>query len=89
MTQETVNVAEAKKRLSELIGRVAFGGEQIVITKRGKPMAKLTPVGQESKHLGEAKGWLEEEDEFFSFVENIIASRERHIPRMLEGRSEK
>ena len=88
MTHETVSMAEAKKRLSELVGRVAFGGEQIVITKRGKPMAKLAPVGQESKHLAEAKGWLEEEDEFFSLVENIVANREKHIPRMLGGQSE-
>lgn len=85
MTHNTVNVAEAKKRLSELLGRVAFGGEQIVITKRGKPMAKLAPVTQESKHLAEASGWLEEEDAFFSLVENIVANREKHIPRMLEG----
>lgn len=88
MTHETVNMAEAKKRLSELVGRVAFGGEQIVITKRGKPMAKLAPVSQESKHLAEARGWLEEEDDFFSLVENIVANREKHIPRMLGGQSE-
>ena len=36
-----VNVAEAKRRLSELIGRVAFGGAPVLITRRGRPMAKL------------------------------------------------
>src|SRR5262245_8693448 len=39
----TVNVAEAKRRLSELVGRVAFGGARVLITRRGRPMAKLVP----------------------------------------------
>jgi len=38
-----VPLAEAKNRLSELILRVE-GGEDIAITKRGKPMARLVPV---------------------------------------------
>jgi len=39
----SLNVAEAKKQFSDLLGRVAFGGETVVITRRGKPMAKLVP----------------------------------------------
>ena len=39
----SLNVAEAKKQFSDLLGRVAYGGETIVITRRGKPMAKLVP----------------------------------------------
>jgi prevent-host-death family protein len=38
-----VSTAEAKNRLSELLGEVARGGE-VVITKRGVPVAKLVPV---------------------------------------------
>jgi len=41
----SLNVAEAKKQFSDLLGRVAYGGETIVITRRGKPMAKLVPAG--------------------------------------------
>lgn len=40
----SLNVAEAKKRFSDLLGRVAYGGETILITRRGKPMAKLVPL---------------------------------------------
>ena len=43
MTQ-SFNVAEAKKRFSDLLGRVAFGGESFVITRRGRPMARLAPL---------------------------------------------
>ena len=30
--------------LSETLGRVAYGGERVLIGKRGKPMAALVPV---------------------------------------------
>jgi prevent-host-death family protein len=39
----TVNVQEAKTRLSELLGRVERG-EDVVIARAGKPIAHLSPV---------------------------------------------
>jgi prevent-host-death family protein len=83
MGEQSVNVAEAKKHLSELLGRVAFGKEQILITKRGKPMAKLVPMEEETKHLAEAKGWLEEDDDFFRTMECIVGNRSQHLPRIM------
>lgn len=38
-----VNVAEAKAKLSELLNR-AVAGEDIVIARAGKPLARLVPV---------------------------------------------
>ena len=83
MTRKTISVAEAKKHLSELLGRVAYGGEQIVITKRGKPLARLVPATEESKHLVEAKGWLNDEDDFFEVIDHIVEDRDKHVPRVL------
>lgn len=83
MNQKSINVAEAKKHLSELLGRVAYGGEQIVITKRGKPLARLVPATMESQHLAEAKGWLDDDDDFFELVERMVEDRNTHIPRVL------
>jgi prevent-host-death family protein len=37
------NVSDAKKRLSELIGRV-MAGESVIVTKRGKPVARIDPI---------------------------------------------
>lgn len=88
MTRKTINVAEAKKHLSELLGRVAYGGEQIVITKRGKPLARLVPATEDPLHLADARGWLDEEDDFFVLVENIVEDRVKHIPRVLAGQVE-
>ena len=85
MPRKTISVAEAKKHLSELLGRVAYGREQIVITKRGKPMARLVPATEESKHLVEAKGWLNDEDDFFEIIDRIVEDRDKHVPRVLNG----
>jgi prevent-host-death family protein len=38
-----IGVFEAKNKLSELLDRVERG-EEISITRRGKPIAKLTPI---------------------------------------------
>jgi prevent-host-death family protein len=55
----SVNMHEAKTHLSKLVARVE-GGEQIVITRAGKPAAKLVPVQTpKPKKLGprELGGW--------------------------------
>lgn len=60
------NVAEAKKRLSDLLGQVAYSGETVLITRRGKPMARLVPVEEDpAPSLAEASGWLDDDDPFF------------------------
>jgi prevent-host-death family protein len=53
---EQVNMHEAKTHLSRLVERVE-GGEEIVISRAGKPAAKLVPVAP--KKLGPRKlgGW--------------------------------
>lgn len=38
---QAVSVVEAKRRISELIGRAAYGGERFLIERRGKPMAAI------------------------------------------------
>jgi len=39
----TINISEAKTHLSRLIEKVA-AGEEIIIAKAGKPIAKLVPL---------------------------------------------
>jgi prevent-host-death family protein len=78
-TPQRINVAEAKKRLADLLGRVAYGKETIIITRRGRPMAKLVPIGQPDidHHLADARGWLEDNDPFFSQIQTIVKSRSK------------
>lgn len=83
--EERFNVAEAKRRFSDLLGRVAYGGKTILITRRGRPMAKLVPVDPEKpNHLAKVRGWLDNEDPFFAEIESITAQRAEHLPRVLD-----
>ena len=84
MNEKSINIADAKKHFSELIGRVAFAKEKLLITKRGKPMAKLVPVEESDRHLSDACGWLDDTDPFFAAIERIVAERRKHAPRFLE-----
>lgn len=86
MPQSEYSVAEAKKHFSELLGRVAYAGERIVIAKRGKPVAVLVPPAQglREDRLSTVEGWLEEDDPFFDIMETIVAGREGYAPRALE-----
>ncbi len=53
MKPKSVNVHEAKTHLSRLLGRVERG-EEIVIARAGRPVARLLPVGRpkEERILG-------------------------------------
>ena len=88
MNNKTFNVAEAKKHLSEILGRVAHGGERITISKRGKPLAILIPPSESSPedHLAKTKGWLENDDPFFGLINQIVRDRATHTPRVLKSK---
>jgi prevent-host-death family protein len=50
-----MNVHYAKTHLSRLLDRVA-AGEEIVLGKNGKPIAKLVPIGPVVRRPGRLKG---------------------------------
>jgi prevent-host-death family protein len=52
-----ISTAEARNRFTELI-RIVEGGEQVVITRHGRPVAQLTPPPLERRQarLGGMKG---------------------------------
>ena len=63
MTQ-SVGVHEAKTHLSKLLGRVS-AGEEITITRRGEPIARLMPPAPPPKRVfGEDEGKFEVPDDF-------------------------
>ena len=59
------NIHEAKTHLSKLLERVALG-EEVIIAKAGKPVAKLVPLESQPKKrfLGSAKGEFTVPDDF-------------------------
>ena len=81
----TMNVADAKRHFADLLGRVAYCGETITITRRGKLMARLVPVNADATapHVADAQGRLEDDDPFFTTIDTMVADRETHHPRAL------
>jgi prevent-host-death family protein len=41
----TMSVTDARTQLAELVNRVAYSGQQITLTRHGRPMAVLVSVG--------------------------------------------
>ena len=52
----TFNIHEAKTHLSKLVERAA-AGEEIIIAKAGKPMARLSPLSGEFAENPRKAGW--------------------------------
>ncbi len=60
-----VNIHEAKTHFSKLLARVN-AGEEVIIAKAGKPVARLVPVVEEKSRRtpGSAKGKIILSDDF-------------------------
>jgi len=68
----TLNLYEAKTQLSKLVDRAA-AGEEIVIAKAGKPMARLVPLEQpRPRKSGFLKGQIWIADDFDETPEEIV-----------------
>jgi prevent-host-death family protein len=67
MDMKVVNVAEAKRRFSELLDR-AEKGERITIGRRNQPIAELVPITETRptrlRPIGLAKGLFRVPDDF-------------------------
>jgi prevent-host-death family protein len=60
----TLNLHEAKARLSALVEQAA-DGQEIIIAKYGKPMAKLVPFATKTKRKpGKYKGMIWTSEDF-------------------------
>jgi len=43
---KAISMVEAKSKLADLVGQVAYGGERFVLQRRGRPMAVLISVDE-------------------------------------------
>lgn len=48
---QTIGVAEFKARCLELLERVGSRGDELIVTKRGKPIARVVPIRPEVRPL--------------------------------------
>lgn len=60
---KTVNIQSAKTQLSTLVEEAA-AGEEIIIAKAGKPVARLMPLEKKIRRPGAMKGKIWMSDDF-------------------------
>jgi prevent-host-death family protein len=73
---KSLGIYEARAALSKLVEQ-ALSGEEIVITRRGKPAVKLVPVAKAlpPRKPGALKGLFEVPEEFFEpLPEDVLAA---------------
>lgn len=81
MSDTAVSIGQVKRDISELVNRVAFAGERIVLTSRGKPKAALVSIedyeklkqGQGDERLAHWQNWLAANN---LLAEKILAERD-------------
>jgi len=81
--KQTVNIYQAKTQLSKLVD-LAAAGQDIVIARNGKPIARLTTIDQPNKKpivygLLQGKGWI---------ADDFDAPLPEEIQKYFEGRGD-
>lgn len=56
-----ISTADARKNMAELVNRAAYGGERFVVTRHGKELAAIVPVG-DAAVLERVRALLEKRD---------------------------
>jgi prevent-host-death family protein len=70
-----ISIGQVKRDISELVNRVAYAGERIILTSRGKPKAALVSMQDFERLLksedraADIKKWLEETRALSSKIE--------------------
>lgn len=92
-----VPVTQARAELAELINRVVYGGERVVVTRHGKPLVALVSAA-DLRHLEEREKAAEEVISTVSVVRGIGSSAAgerpgfgiaaRHIPPRAASRDD-
>lgn len=70
---DQVNIHQAKTQLSRLLARVA-AGEEIIIAKSGKPLAKLVPFHAVVRQPGRLKGKIKISRDFDAPLPDSLAT---------------
>lgn len=73
-----ISIGQVKRDISELINRVTYAGERIILTSRGKPKAALVSMQDYERLLksenraADIKKWLEDTRALSSMIEQRL-----------------
>lgn len=92
---DSLNVAELKRRFSEILSRVELRGERITVLRRGRTVAILVPATDVDeaapvattarRGLAAAAGAWEENPDIERFIAEIRAARDASTDRTVEA----
>jgi len=95
MMTDSLNVAELKRRFSEILSRVELRGERITVCRRGRMVAILVPAtdvevaapaaATTRRGLAAAAGAWEEHPDIERFIAEIRAARDASTDRTVEA----
>lgn len=68
-----IPAGEFKTRCLQLLDQVAVERVQLVVTKRGRPVAKVVPLDEPASLLGSVTVLAEHEDDWFSTADLVEA----------------
>ena len=70
---QQVNIHEAKTQLSRLV-ELTQSGQEFIIAKAGKPMARLAPIGRGNppRRLGPLDGQIQVPDDFNAPLPDVV-----------------
>jgi prevent-host-death family protein len=82
-------LTEAKSKFSEIINRIIYRKERIVVTKNGRKVAMVIPVEEnsliEAEGLIQARGTLADMDDYIDeMVQSIYAARKAEKGREVD-----
>ena len=83
------SISEAKAKFSEIINRVIYKNERIIVTKKGKKVAMVIPLVQDREDVNEGllrgKGALAELDhEIDEMIDSIYEARNEETGRKVD-----
>jgi len=80
---QTINIHEAKTHLSRLVEDAANGNE-FIIAKAGRPMVKVSPLGEEDLHTAKRLGFMSGEISVPDDFDDIVSP---YVLELFEGKS--
>ena len=85
-----VSIGRVKRDISALVNRVAFGGERVVLTSRGKPKAAIVSMDDYERLSGAGDAvdrletWLGASDELAARIASKLSGEEYDADSLIE-----
>lgn len=71
MSERAIDLTHAQQRLAELVAEAADRGEEVILSDRGVPVARIVPIPRGPRVFGSARGFIRLTDDFDAPLEEF------------------